>query len=161
MISVVLQPTFDDYLRAYRYHARSRTLLIVGLLAGLAALMWFVSRHLVFPVSIAVYVIVLRPIIHRFRLKRCWEKTPSAHCGQKTYGFDEVGVHWKDDEGNLSVTHWDKFLKFRESKHSFLLYFGPHLYMSIPKRFLSCEDQEEIRGLLKDKQPPARSNRLT
>lgn len=150
MIRVVVQPTFDDYLRAQRYHARSRTLLIAGLLGGMAALMWLASRHLIFPVAVALYVIVLRPIIHRFRLKRCWEQTPSAHSGQKTYGFDVIGLHWEDDEGNLSVTHWDKFLKFRESNHSFLLYFGPNLYMSLPKRFLSCEDRDAIRGLLRE-----------
>ena len=121
MITITGRPTFDDYVRVQRYHGRFRALLIAGILGAMAVLAWLTSRNLFFPGLVLLYVVVLRPLYTRVRLKRRWDQTPSAHRGDKTYGLDETGFHLEDDEGTPTVTHWDKFLKFRSSKHSFLL----------------------------------------
>ncbi len=158
MITVTGQPTFDDYLRAQRHHGRSRALLIAGILGALAILVWLTSRSIIFPAFVVLYVILLRPLYMRVRLRRHWQQTPSAHQGQKTYGLGETGFRTEDDEGHPSVTHWDKFLKFRESKHTFFLYLSPNMYLFLPKRFIGPENQERIRQLLKEsiEQPSAR-----
>lgn len=151
MITVTGQPGFDDYLRAQRYHGRSRALLISGILGALALLVWLTSNDPIFPAVVALYVFVVRPLYIRVHLKRRWERTPSAHGKEKTYGLDENGFHSADDEGKPCITHWDKFLKFRESKATFLLYLSPHQYIYLPKRFMNPQDQEATRTLLTEK----------
>jgi hypothetical protein len=148
MLRITGQVVFDDYLRAQRYHERSRTILIAVILGGMAVLAWLSTRNLLFPAFAALYVVVVRPVYVRLRLKRHWQQTPSAHAGERTYGLDESGFHAEDDEGNTVVTHWDKFLKFRETSHSFLLYLSPRMYVFLPKRFMNPEDQQEIQELL-------------
>ena len=151
MITVTGEPDFTDYLRAQRFQGRRRHLLVVLILAALTALVMAVSRNYIFAGSVLLYLVALRPIYVRVRLKRMWQQTPSAHQGMKHFGFDEVGLHLKDDEGNPSVTHWDKFLKFKESKHTFFLHLSPLMYLYIPKRFMGPSDQDRVRKLLKKK----------
>ena len=120
MVTITGQREFADYLRAQRFHGRSRAILIATILGAMALFIWLTSRNVFFPAFAAIYVIALRPLLFRRGVKRQWQQTPSAHGQQKTCGLDETGFHTEDDEGNAVVTHWDRFLKFRESKDSFL-----------------------------------------
>ncbi len=159
MITVTGQRTFKDYLRAQLYHGRSRALLIAGILGTMALLLWLTSRNVLVPAFVALYVIMLRPVYMRVRLKRVWDQTPSSHRGEITNRLDETGFHSKDDEGNPTVTHWDNFSKFRSSKHSFLLYLSPNLYLFLPKRFMSPAEQQERHRLLTERiEQPSRGD---
>jgi len=146
-ITTSWEPTFDDYFRAWRYHTRIRTVIIIAVLVFAALVVWFATRNLIVPAIVALYIAV-RPLYMRFRLKRFWERTPSVNRESITFELDEKGFHSRDDEGRPCVTHWDKFMKYRESKGYFLLYFSPVLYLSLPKRVMTPEDQEAIRALL-------------
>lgn len=154
MITVTGKATFEDYLRAQRNHARKRDTAIIISLAAIAIFVAAVGRNYVFSAIVLVYL-AIRPLYMRNRTKRSWERTPSAHQGEKSYGLDEAGFHVTDDEGNPSVTHWDKFLKWRESKHTFFLYLSPHMFLFFPKRMVLADDQERIRHLLMEKIEPA------
>jgi hypothetical protein len=151
MITVEGQPTFDDYRRAQRFHGLVRTVIVSGVLVAMALFMWVVSQSIVFSSIVVLYVFVMRPFFVRYRLKRQWQQTPSFHQGQRTYGLDEAGFHSRDDEGRPTLLHWSRFLKFRESKDTFLLYLAPNMYLFLPKRFISPQDQDGIRSLLKAK----------
>jgi hypothetical protein len=155
MITVTGKATFDDYLRAQRDHSRKRDLTIIISLAVIAVFVVAVSRNYVFPAIVLGYL-AIRPFYMRSRSKRFWDQTPSAHQGEKSYGLDETGFHATDDEGNPSVTHWDKFLKWRESEHTFFLYLSPHMFLFFPKRLVATEDCARIRQLLKEGIEPER-----
>jgi hypothetical protein len=154
MITITGGATFDDYLRALRKHSRKRDLTIIISLAVMAVIVGAVSRNYVFP-AIAFGYIVIRPFYMRYRSRRFWEQTPSAHLVDKAYGLDEIGFHATDDEGLPSVTHWDKFLKWRESRHTFFLYLSPNLFLFFPKRLMAAEDQDRVRNLLREKIKPS------
>jgi hypothetical protein len=69
-----------------------------------------------------------------------------------------------DDEGMVVVseemqsrTLWKAFTKFVESRQSFLLYLSPNLFVITPKRCLTPEQQEELRGFLSHILDPRRS----
>ena len=47
--------------------------------------------------------------------------------------------------------HWDKFIKYAESKRNFLLYLTKNLYIIIPKAKLAKEDVDDLRDLLHKK----------
>lgn len=151
MIKISGQPTFDDYLKAQRFHGRSRAWTIGAILLGFAVIVLISNHSWVFPTCMVAYVFVLRPIFIHLRLKSHWRQTPSACGKEQSYDLDESGVHAEDDDGNPVVSHWDKFLKFKESKDSFLLYASPRLYLFFPKRFMNSDDQEATRRLLAEK----------
>ncbi len=151
MITITGQPGLKDYLRARRCHALRRTLAIVSLLVIAAVVLALITGDYLVPGLIVVYALVLRPIYMRTYLRRNWQQTPSAHRGEKTYSMNAAGFHAEDDEGNPVVTHWDQFIKFRESRDTFLLYLSPGRYLFLPKRFIDPSQQAEIRQLLKER----------
>ena len=141
--------TFDDYVRAQRNHARKRNVTIVLLLAAFAVFVAVATWNYIFPVFVLTYLAV-REFLMRARSKRLWQQTPALHQGQKTFGLDTSGFHGEDDEGHPTVVHWDKFLKYRESKDTFFLYLSPHMFLYLPKRLIAIEDQARIGQLLKE-----------
>lgn len=147
MITVTGQLTFADFQRARRTHRWRYDLTFALVLLAMAALLVLVAQDYIFPTVLVVYVVVVRPLWLRSRWKAIWRRTPSFHQGRLTYCLDETGFHSEDDEGRPSVIHWDKFIKFKESIHTFLLYLGPHLYVFLPKRWIGPDDQEAIRVL--------------
>jgi hypothetical protein len=61
-----------------------------------------------------------------------------------------------DDEGTVATfptgesrLDWRAYTKYKETGSLFLLFFSPYRYTSIPKRAMSPEQIEELRGLLK------------
>jgi hypothetical protein len=111
---------------------------------------WILTKNYFFLIFFLAYALVVRPLLTRFRLKRIWEQTPTAHKGYMEFGFDERGLHKKDDEGNPLTSHWDRFLKYRESSDLFLFYMSPVLYLFIPKRFMTPEQQDTLRVLARE-----------
>jgi hypothetical protein len=147
-ITIAWDPTFDDYLRAQTFHARvSRTILSLVLIA-LAIFLWAISRRVIVPSLIVLYVIAVQPLLIRLRLRRYWRLTPALHKGQRFHALDESGLHSRDDDGRPTVLHWNRFLKFRESKDTFFLYLAPNMFVFLPKRFIGLRDQDGIRSLL-------------
>ena len=159
MIVIKDKLILDDYIKAQQYNARKRNIIFITSILVIAILIAVGSGEYIIPGIFLLYLII-RPSYLRTRYKRTWERTPSFHRSSETYGFDENGFHTEDDSGNLSVTHWDKFLKWRESKDLFLMYLSPYLFVFLPKRFVGMEEQNQIRELLKRKieQKPGRSS---
>ena len=62
--------------------------------------------------------------------------------------LDNVGLASADDLGNVAVSQWERFSKWKESKDIFLLYMSPHLWLTLPKRLLQPGDAEIARRLL-------------
>ncbi len=153
-ITIAWDPTFDDYLRAQTFHARVARIILSSVLIAMAILLWAISRRAIVPSLIVLYVIAVQPLLIRFRLKRFWRLTPALHKGQRFHELDDSGLHSRDDDGRPTVLHWNRFLKFRESKDTFFLYLAPNMFVFLPKRFISLRDQDGIRSLLTAKLDP-------
>jgi hypothetical protein len=150
MIIIKGKEILDDYIKAQKFHARKRDFIFIISTIVIAILVAVGSGEYIFPGILLIYLII-RPSYMRTRYKRTWENTPSFHKSLEANGFDENGFYTEDDGGNLSVIHWDKFIKWRESKEIFLIYLSPHLFVFLPKRLVSPEEQNQIRELLKQK----------
>ncbi len=157
MITVTGQVTLDDYIRAQLNHSRKYNITFIVLFAIFAMLVALIGKDYIFPGFIFAYL-AIRPFYMRARCKRFWKRTPSIQNGSQTWGFDDSGFHTEDDEGNPNITHWDKFIKWRESKDTLFLYLSPRLFVFLPKRFAGVEYQNQIKQLLmeKIKQTPGR-----
>jgi DNA-binding transcriptional LysR family regulator len=73
-------------------------------------------------------------------------KQPAAQ-GRRTMLLDSSGVHWRWNGGSADV-EWKNFIRFRESRHQFLLYSSPACFNIVPKRALTPEQMSEFRTLL-------------
>lgn len=147
-ITIAWDPTFDDYLRAQTFHARVTRIILSLVLIAMAIFLWAITRRVIAPSLIVFYVIAAQPLLIRLRLKRIWRLTPALHKGQRFHALDESGLHSQDDDGRPTVLHWNRFLKFRESKDTFFLYLAPNMFVFLPKRFIGLRDQDDIRSLL-------------
>ena len=148
MIMIKGQEILDDYVKAQKFHARKRDFIFITSILAISILLAVGSGEYIVPGILLLYLII-RPFYMRIRYTRTWEKTPSFHKSLETYGFDDNGFHTEDDGGNLSVIHWDKFIKWRESKDLFLIYLSPYMFVFLPKRLVNIEEQNQIRELLK------------
>jgi YcxB-like protein len=92
-----------------------------------------------------VYWLWLAP---RSSARKQYRKQPVAH-GQKMLLADHSGVHFRG-EGASSDMEWRSYIKWRESKHLFLLYQSPSYFYMVPKRSMAPEQVEEFRGLLRE-----------
>lgn len=59
----------------------------------------------------------------------------------------EVLLDQPNSSGRLT---WSRFIRYRETRHTFLLYQGPRLFNVIPKRALTIDQVEEFRRLLRE-----------
>ncbi|NOX54007.1 MAG: YcxB family protein [Planctomycetes bacterium] len=150
MIRIIWRPDYKEFLRAQHYHMRKRTVAVWGAFLGLGVFTWLSSGNPIFFLVILVYLALIRPVWMRAHLRRLWSQTASLH-KETQYGFDAKGVHTFDDEGNPVVSHWDNFTGYAETKHAFLLDLGPKMFVCLPKRFFSAEQQQEMRALLAEK----------
>ena len=152
MITVTGEATFDDYRPAQRNNTWKQELLIACVLLSAGAFVAYLEKHyIIFLIIVIVYLLGARPLYWQFRLKRNWNKISSTYSGQRRYGFDEAGFHMTDDVGKSTVSPWDQFLKFRESKDTFFLHVNPSWYIFLPKRLINESDQDKIRELLQSR----------
>jgi hypothetical protein len=92
-------------------------------------------------IGIAVYE------VPRIQVRRSLRNSPSAQ-GEIVYVLDDKGTVATFPTGE-SRLDWRAYTKYKESGTIFLLFVSPYRYLSIPKRVMSPEQMEELRGLLK------------
>jgi hypothetical protein len=84
--------------------------------------------------------------VPRIQVRRSLRNSPSAQ-GEIIFVLDDKGTIATFLMGE-SRLDWQAYSKYKETGTIFLLFFSPHSYMSIPKRAMSPEQIEELRGLL-------------
>jgi hypothetical protein len=67
-------------------------------------------------------------------------------------GFSQDGIHIKTSEVHF-FSAWNSFKKAREAMRCFLVYIGPSLYYTFPKRCVPAEQQATVRELLRTRLP--------
>jgi hypothetical protein len=85
--------------------------------------------------------------VPRIQVRRSLRNNPSAQ-GEIVYTFDDKGSFATFPTGE-SRLDWGAYTKYKETGPMFLLFFSPYRFTSIPKRAMSPEQVEELRGLLK------------
>jgi hypothetical protein len=154
--------TVDDFTQAYAVHRNGRVvtrwvrrgfilltvlLVLVGILMlafratpGSAA----TGRNLLFLAGLWSACIWLWPW---WFMRRQFLKQPGAH-GPRTVTLDEAGVRWKWS-GGASEIDWKNYIRYVEGKNLILFYTSPAAFGILPKRSLSHEQLNDLRGMLK------------
>ena len=145
---------FDDYYDAKRFSERKRRRNLFGTLCLLGVGISILRGDIYFLLLVIVYMLIIRPLIFNKRLKKNWQSSPIYNQTEIYYMFDDMGMHGKDDEGRLTTIHWNKFVKYSESKRSFLVYITEYLYYIIPKNRIKEDYVEKLRELLQEKITP-------
>lgn len=156
-----------DYMRAQRLHLRPR--LVVGLLgllllllalgaAGFRIYQWSAgeidaSEAGLLP-SLLLFLAAFFLLFLPWRLRRSYRRHRMLHAPFEI-AFDDRTMSATNEFGHSSVP-WSTFVRFRESKHVFLLYPADGLFHVIPKRLLSGDEEvNALRALLTEKVGPA------
>jgi hypothetical protein len=156
MMEVRFKPTEEDALNAMRSSSMPRWgMFLFVLLLGLLFLVGiFLINHdfllagwLWLALSAATGIGVYE--VPRIQVRRGLRNNPSAH-GEIVYIFDDKGLFATFPTGE-SRLDWGAYTKYKETEPMFLLFFSPHRYTWIPKRAMSPEQAEELRGLLKER----------
>jgi hypothetical protein len=158
---------FAEYFDAHKKAAQIRRAVLrtIGLLGGLFFILYqpgsmaepvWSNWPSTFGTILILYVLVISPIQFRYRVKRNWSRYPALHKKQRL-SFDHTGVTSVDDVGNPALTKWNKFIKWRETKLTFMLFLSPHLWTVVPKRLLGIGKVAEfstfITSVINAKQP--------
>jgi hypothetical protein len=85
--------------------------------------------------------------VPRIQARRAIRLNPSAQ-GEIVFTFEDEGINAIVPTGR-SQLEWRAYTKFKETDHLFLLFFSPSRYSYIPKRVMSQQDIQQLRGLLK------------
>jgi len=156
MMEVRFKPTEEDGLNVLRSSTMPRWgMFLFVLMLGLLFLVGiFLINHdlllagwlwlaLSAGIGIGVYE------VPRIQVRRSLRNNPSAH-GEIVYIFDDRGSFATFPTGE-SRLDWGAYTKYKETGPMFLLFFSPYRYTWIPKRAMSPEQAEELRGLLKER----------
>jgi hypothetical protein len=95
--------------------------------------------------------------IPRLRVRRSFRNTPSAQneiCFKLSLDGTEVLFAM-----GKSQREWRAYTSYKENASFFLLYLSPAQYSWIPKRAMSAQQIEELRGLLIDRIGSARGSK--
>jgi hypothetical protein len=153
-MEIRFKPTEDDGLNAMR--ASSTPSWAMFLFVLLLALLFLVGIYLInhdLPmagwlwlalsavIGIAVYE------VPRIQVRRSLRKSPSAQ-GEIVIVLDGEGTVTTFPTGE-SRLNWRAYTKYKETGSIFLLFVSPYRYMSIPKRAMTPQEIEQLRGLLK------------
>jgi hypothetical protein len=87
--------------------------------------------------------------IPRIQVRRAMAHNPSAQ-GEITFVFTEDGVATVFPTGESRLS-WRAFTKFKETDYMFLIFFSRYRYNYVPKRVMSPDQVEELRGILKSR----------
>ena len=82
-------------------------------------------------------------------MRRQFLSQPGAH-GPRTAALDDSGTHWRWNGGSSDV-EWRNYIRSLEGKHQILFYTSPACFNILPKRALTAEQLNELRGLLKER----------
>jgi len=86
--------------------------------------------------------------VPRRRARRAIRMNPSAQ-GEIVLTIDSRGIAAVFPTGN-SQLEWRAYTKYRETNRMFLLFSGSERWTFVPKRVMSSEQIQELRGLLRD-----------
>jgi hypothetical protein len=150
--------TDEDALNAYRTSSKQPWTMFLFIL--FLALMFLVGIYLVnhdlttigwiwlatsAGIGIAVYE------VPRFQIRRAMRRNPSME-GEIVLRLNDEGIEAIFSTGK-SQLQWRAYTKYKETAHLFALCMSPGRSMSIPKRVMSPQQVEELRGLLSERIP--------
>lgn len=73
-------------------------------------------------------------------------QTPGL-AGPRTMDISAEGLHVRSATVDSKLA-WSLYSRWTETKKAFVLYQGPNIVVPLPKRVMSAEQQETLRGLL-------------
>jgi YcxB-like protein len=146
--------TEEDLLNSWRGSPKPRfgLFLYILLLALLVLVgMYLIQNNFVWLGGLSVVSSIVIRIaafeVPRMRARRAFKNSPSIQ-GEIDVTFTDKGAVWKYPTGE-SYLNWQGYIKHKETGVAFLLYHSPDRYTFIPKRAMSPEQIEELRGMLK------------
>lgn len=159
---IQFQFTLDDYRNAFRAHCKKgasrltrwtmKLLLVVGVIFFLLGILLFVTGQRTPNVVLmlfflgAVWIWVGSGQTYMLSAKKQFAKAPALR-EPRTIELNDDGM--TTDAGVASSkASWQAYMRFVESKDSFLLYTNPACFNIIPKRVLQPEQVDELRQLL-------------
>ncbi|MGH9747755.1 MAG: YcxB family protein [Candidatus Acidiferrales bacterium] len=101
-------------------------------------------------IAVGAFLVIFMWGAIAFRCYQVWRKSPNLQ-GPVQFQFDDDGyvINARHSRGEVK---WSALLKWKEGKHSFLLFTHPVMASVIPKGFFSNpSDIESIRALLHSK----------
>lgn len=131
------QFTLRDLLTGHASHWRAE--LIFVSLAGIAAIIFAVVKALTGQWQTVPYLLLfvvwllIYPLMIIFRYRSSLKKSPVYH-GLINYKFSDHGFELESPHFRSDLA-WSGFVKWREGKHTFLLYTTPKQSTFVPKRF--------------------------
>lgn len=161
-MTIDFQFTLDDYRNAFRTHFRTgasawmrwmlRFCLVVGVVFLLIGILFVVTGQRALNVALppfvfgAFWVWIGAGGSYRLSAKNQFSRSPMLR-EPRRMEFSENGI--KTDAGLASSeVSWKAFIRYVESKDSFLLYTSPACFNIIPKRALQPGQVDALRRLL-------------
>jgi hypothetical protein len=155
-MTVEVEYTEKEFIQAYTIPLRKTFLhhsigmCSIGLFIGVQAI--FIHQPLFFFLAGGGAVMFIAGLSAPWKmnapLRRLW-KTHPVYGEPKRYTIDDSGFS-SDSYSGTSILRWHAFSHWTETKHSFMVFFGPQLSYCIPKRCLGSTDQiDELRDRLK------------
>ncbi len=156
------QFTLDDYRNAVRTHYRKgasayrrwmlRLVLAIGVLLLLAGVLMVITRQSRLSAALpplflgAAWIWIGMGKIYQLSARSQFVKNPALRVPRRVE-FNDDGV--TTDAGIASSqASWKAYLRYVESKDTFLLYTSPACFAIIPKRVLQPEQVNDLRRLL-------------
>ena len=161
-MTINFQFTLEDYRNAYRTHYRKgasaftrwmiRLSLAIGVLLLLAGILIVVTRQ--GPLNAALSPLVIGSFwtwigsgqIYQLSARSQFAKSPALRDPRRVE-FNEDGVTTDAGIASSQVS-WKAYLRYVESKDTFLLYTSPACFVIVPKRVLQPEQVTELRELI-------------
>ena len=74
--------------------------------------------------------------------RKFWKTNPNLH-GESVFRFDDSGVFLEGINSHSEVK-WEGFMKWKEGKDTFLLFYSSQMAQIVPKRFFSDKGQLDL-----------------
>lgn len=161
-MTIHFQFTLDDYRKAFRAHLRKgasastrwalKLFLVIGVILLLAGILLLVTGQRALNVVLVPFLLGAFWIwyglgaAYQLSAKKQFVKSPALR-EPRSVEFSDSGV--KTDAGVASSqVSWQAYIRYVESKDTFLIYTSPACFVIIPKRVLQPEQITELRRLL-------------
>jgi hypothetical protein len=155
--------TLDDYIEAndaFLKKKNKRTYYFqstIGVLAALGGLLLVILTNFYYIYGyvillLGVMIILNHTLIHRIIVKRNWRKEPRIREPRNVTISEDKFI--AKDQYSESISSWESFNDFIETKNLFLLFVQRKLFFLIPKRaFDNINMENEFRNILRSKLP--------
>lgn len=158
---VNFQFTLDDYRNAFRAHYRKgasaftrwmlKLVLVIGVLLILIGILFVITGQRALNVALPPFVLgafwvwIGMGKTYLLSARSQFAKSPALR-EPRRIEFNDDGV--KTDSGIASSqAEWKAYLRYVESKDTFLIYTSPACFAIVPKRVLQPEQVDELRRL--------------